>query len=239
MAAAADGCWKVEREVAGSDALVRANAPVPRERPPARWDDVPVDTVPETLALTRELRAPRRSLRRADDALCTDAGVRPGRRPPCRVPVAAGGGGSAPRRGLGQGPIHTEDRHGAHVTPARRSRLRVPPTVDRRRRRARPRLSRFDAHRATPPRESGHNGITLQPSVRNRRLLARRRGKADAGTVASALVRLLPCRNSADVPSPGRRVSRVVRRRKPERPRSARESPRKRAHRSRPAPPGR
>src|SRR3989440_11663140 len=37
------------------DALVRAHAPVPRERPPATWDDVPA-TVPETVALARELK---------------------------------------------------------------------------------------------------------------------------------------------------------------------------------------
>jgi DNA-3-methyladenine glycosylase I len=36
-------------------ALVRAHAPVPRERPPATWDDVPA-TVPETVALARELK---------------------------------------------------------------------------------------------------------------------------------------------------------------------------------------
>ena len=37
------------------DALVRAHAPVPRERPPATWDDVPA-IVPETVALARELK---------------------------------------------------------------------------------------------------------------------------------------------------------------------------------------
>ena len=37
------------------DALVRAHAPVPRERPPATWDDVPA-TIPETVALARELK---------------------------------------------------------------------------------------------------------------------------------------------------------------------------------------
>jgi len=37
------------------DALVRAHAPVPRERPPATWDDVP-GTIPETVALARELK---------------------------------------------------------------------------------------------------------------------------------------------------------------------------------------
>ena len=36
-------------------ALVRAHAPPPRERPPATWDDVPA-TVPETVALARELK---------------------------------------------------------------------------------------------------------------------------------------------------------------------------------------
>ena len=40
---------------ASLDALVRAHAPVPRERPPATWDDVP-GTIPETVALARELK---------------------------------------------------------------------------------------------------------------------------------------------------------------------------------------
>jgi DNA-3-methyladenine glycosylase I len=37
------------------DALVRTHAPSPPKRPPATWDDVPA-TVPETVALARELK---------------------------------------------------------------------------------------------------------------------------------------------------------------------------------------
>jgi DNA-3-methyladenine glycosylase I len=37
------------------EALIRAHAPLPRERAPATWGDVPA-TVPETVALARELK---------------------------------------------------------------------------------------------------------------------------------------------------------------------------------------
>jgi DNA-3-methyladenine glycosylase I len=37
------------------EALIRAHAPPPRERPPATWSDVPA-TVPESVALARELK---------------------------------------------------------------------------------------------------------------------------------------------------------------------------------------
>jgi DNA-3-methyladenine glycosylase I len=37
------------------DALIRAHAPAPRERPPESWADVP-STTPETVALARELK---------------------------------------------------------------------------------------------------------------------------------------------------------------------------------------
>jgi len=83
------------------EALIRAHAPPPRERPPASWTDVRA-TVPESVALARELNPPWLSLRRADHALRADAGLRPGRRPPRRVPRAPGGGRRAPRRGLGR-----------------------------------------------------------------------------------------------------------------------------------------
>lgn len=59
-------------------ALVRTHAPPPPERPPAAWADVPA-TVPESVALARELKRRGLSLRRTDDALRADAGLRPGR----------------------------------------------------------------------------------------------------------------------------------------------------------------
>ena len=83
----------------GLDGLIWSFAPDPGTRPPPRRPgDVPA-SAPEAVALARQLRRARVRLRRTDDRLRGDAGLRVGRRPPGRVSRPWRGWFARPRRG--------------------------------------------------------------------------------------------------------------------------------------------